>query len=91
MANSLRSKASTQANNTDSKLPTHELVIRLTDPSGQSIQLRSSLFTQNNDGHALVSSLNSEQLLKLITEYGELSVIEAGTSTKQQRKFGFNI
>lgn len=89
MANSLRSKTSAQA--TDSNKPTHELVIRLTDPSGQSIQLRSSLFTQNNDGHALVSSLNSEQLLKLITEYGELSVIEAGTSTKQSRKFGFNI
>ncbi|WP_395143737.1 hypothetical protein ACF3NV_07760 [Moraxella atlantae] len=89
MANSLRSKTSAQA--TDSNKPTHELVIRLTDPSGQSIQLRSSLFTQNNDGHALVSSLNSEQLLKLITEYGELSIIEAGTSTKQERKFGFSL
>lgn len=88
MAN-LRSKA-TQAN-TDSKLPTHELVIRLTDPSGQSIQLKASLFTQNNDGHNLIASLTSEQLIKLVSQYGELSVIEAGTSTKQERKFGFNI
>lgn len=85
----LRSKAAQV--NTDSKLPTHELVIRLTDPSGQSIQLKSSLFTQNNDGHALIANLSSEQLLKLITQYGELSVIEAGSNTRQERKFGFNL
>lgn len=89
MANSLRSKASAQA--TDSNKPTHELVIRLTDPSGQTIQLKSSLFTQNNDGHNLIASLTSEQLLKLISQYGELSVIEAGSSTKQERKFGFSL
>lgn len=73
----------------NSKLPSHELVCKITDPNGDTIQLKASLFSQNNDGHEFISSLSSKELKSLFNQFAEFSVIEYGSETKAKRKFSF--
>ena len=72
-------------NSTDSKLPTHDLVVKFTQGNQEIILGRIGLFTDNNDLHEFIANL-SEEKIKTIAAKLSFELAEHG-STRNKREF----
>ena len=73
-------------NSTESKLPTHDLVVKFNNGEQEIILGRIGLFTENNDLHEFIANL-SEEKIKTIAVKLSFELAEHGIRNNSKREF----
>ena len=73
-------------NSTESKLPTHDLVVKFNNGEQEIILGRIGLFTENNDLHEFIANLPADKISTIAVKLA-FELTEHGSSNRSKREF----